>query len=158
MEQALIQLRNVAKRFGDQIILKDINLDIFRGQITTIIGKSGGGKSVLLKHIIGLIKPDTGQVLFDGHSSSKLRRGSRNAVMGGFSYMFQHNALFESMTVFENIALPLKEGARLMEEKIRQRVQDRMAQLDLRSMYSGESKNRLRNTITGFIISSIYDR
>ena len=150
MEQTLIQLRNVSKRFGDQIILKDVNLDIRRGRITTIIGKSGGGKSVLLKHIIGLIKPDSGEVLFDGQLLSKLDKKARNAVMARFSYMFQHNALFESTTVFENIALPLKEGTMLVEEEIRQRVQDRMAQLDLKgidhkypSQISGGMKKRV---------------
>ena len=150
MEQPLIQLSNVSKRFGDQVILKDVNLDIPRGQITTIIGKSGGGKSVLLKHIIGLIKPDSGQVLFDGRPLSKFDNRAKNAVMERFSYMFQHNALFESMTVFENIALPLKEGTALTEEEMRKRVQDRMAQLDLKgtdhkypSQISGGMKKRV---------------
>jgi phospholipid/cholesterol/gamma-HCH transport system ATP-binding protein len=150
MEDPLIRLINVSKRFGDQVVLKDINLDIHRGRITTIIGKSGGGKSVLLKQIIGLIKPDTGQVLFDGRPLSKLRKVERNAVMERFSYMFQQNALFESMTVFENIALPLTERATLTEEEIRQRVRDRMAQLDLEgidrkypSQISGGMKKRV---------------
>ena len=131
MNQPLIQFKNVSKRFGKQIVLKDANLSIYEGEVTTLIGKSGEGKSVLLKHIIGLMRPDSGQILFRGKTLSKMRKKERRELKRKFSYMFQSNALFDSMTVFENIALPLKEGDNLHEEKIKTMVHEKMRQLDL---------------------------
>ena len=131
MKEALVQLKNVTKRFGDQYVLKDANLSIYRGEVTTIIGKSGVGKSVLLKHIIGLLEPDSGEILFRGRSISDMSRVERKALKKKFSYMFQSNALFDSMTIFENIALPLKEGSRMSDARIKSLVLDKMKQLDL---------------------------
>ena len=108
MNKPLIQFQNVSKRFGKQIVLKDANLSIYEGEVTTLIGKSGEGNSVLLKHIIGLMRPDSGQILFKGKTLSKMRKKERRELKRKFSYMFQSNALFDSMTVFENISLPLK--------------------------------------------------
>jgi len=134
MEQPLIELQNVSKRFGEQAVLEDINLKIYKGQVTTIIGKSGEGKSVLLKHLIGLLEPDSGRVLFNGQSLTGLRKQARRAVKKKFSYMFQNNALFDSLTVYENIGLPLKEGTRLSEMDIKERVHDKMSLLDLKDI------------------------
>ncbi|MFH1489374.1 MAG: ATP-binding cassette domain-containing protein [Pseudomonadota bacterium] len=150
MQQPLIQFRNVEKRFGSLTVLKDANFSIQQGEVTTIIGKSGEGKSVLLKHIIGLIEPDSGEILFRGRPISRMGKEERRALKKKFSYMFQNNALFDSMTIFENIALPLKEGTRLSDEIIRERVLDRMQQLDLKgiedkypSQISGGMKKRV---------------
>ena len=131
MNQLLIQFKNISKKFGQQVVLKEANLNIYQGEVTTIIGKSGEGKSVLLKHIIGLLQPDSGQILFKGQSFSEMRKGERRGLKKTFSYMFQSNALFDSMTVFENIALPLKEGNNLPETRIRNLVRGKMEQLDL---------------------------
>ncbi len=131
MNQPLIQFKNISKKFGQQVVLKEANLSIYQGEVTTIIGKSGEGKSVLLKHIIGLLQPDSGQILFKGQSFSDMRKGERRDLKKKFSYMFQSNALFDSMTVFENIALPLKEENNLPEEKILNLVRGKMEQLDL---------------------------
>jgi len=131
MNQPLIQFKNISKKFGQQVVLKEANLSLYQGEVTTIIGKSGEGKSVLLKHIIGLLQPDSGQILFKGQSFSEMRKGERRDLKKKFSYMFQSNALFDSMTVFENIALPLKEGNNLPEAKIRNLVTGKMGQLDL---------------------------
>ncbi|MFC1534320.1 ATP-binding cassette domain-containing protein [Thermodesulfobacteriota bacterium] len=134
MEQPLIQLKNVSKRFGTQTVLKEVNLDINQGEIITIIGKSGEGKSVLLKHIIGLLEPDSGQVFYNGKPLSRLSKNERDEVKSQFSYMFQSNALFDSMTVFENIALPLEEGTFQPYDEIKGKVEQKLEQLDLQGI------------------------
>jgi len=123
----LIELKNVTKRFGEKTVLDRVNLTILEGDITTIIGKSGEGKSVLLKHIIGLLKPDEGEILFNGKQLKGLTRKEQKSFKQQISYMFQNNALFDSLTVFENIALPLREKTRLDEDAIKSKV---LAQID----------------------------
>ena len=126
MEAPLIEFRDVTKRFNDKTVLERVNLQIYEREVTTIIGLSGTGKTVLLKHIIGLLKPDEGTILFRGTPLEKIRR--RDLPM---SYMFQGNALFDSMTVFENIALPLLETTNLSRPEVRQRVMTRVEQMEL---------------------------
>lgn len=130
----LIQLRNITKGFGGRTILKNASLDIRRNEITAIIGKSGGGKSVLVKHIIGLIEPDSGDIVFDGQAYSKMSRRQFSAVKKRCSYMFQNNALFDSMTVFENIALPLREKFVFKRRQIEDKVRARIEQLELQEV------------------------
>ena len=146
----LIELRNVSKRFGQQVVLDDVSLTINRGEITTIIGMSGVGKSVLLKHIIGLITPDSGEIFFQGRNISKLSRREKSEVKRKFSYMFQGTALFDSMTVYENIALPLKENNHLSENVLERMVMGKMDQLDIRSMankYPSELSGGMRKRV-----------
>ena len=150
MNQPLIEFKNVAKQFGRQNVLNGVNLIIYSGQITTIIGKSGVGKSVLLKHMIGLMAPDKGQVFFNGRPLNDLKTVERKAVMRKFSYMFQEAALFDFLTVYENVALPLRERTALNEDKIRQQVNGKLKQLDLQeidakypSQISGGMKKRV---------------
>jgi len=131
MTVPLIQFNRVFKRFGDNAVLKGVDLSIFRGQVTAIIGKSGIGKSVLLKHIIGLLEPDEGQILFKGQALADMTAAERRAVKMKFSYMFQGTALFDSMTVYDNVALPLKEKGRTPLRDIERRVREKLAQLDL---------------------------
>jgi phospholipid/cholesterol/gamma-HCH transport system ATP-binding protein len=131
MTNPLIQFDGVFKSFGDNIVLKGVDLSIYQGQVTTIIGKSGIGKSVLLKHIIGLLEPDAGEILFRGQALTAMTSAERKAVKMKFSYMFQGTALFDSMTVYDNVALPLKEKNRVPFQKIERRVRDKLAQLDL---------------------------
>ncbi len=131
MAVPLVEFRGVTKRFGTKTVLDKVNFVIFKGDITTIIGKSGVGKSVLLKHIIGLLRPDEGEILFNGKELKNMSRKERKALMRQVSYMFQNNALFDSLTVFENIALPLREKTRLREKAIRKKVQARMEQMEL---------------------------
>jgi phospholipid/cholesterol/gamma-HCH transport system ATP-binding protein len=127
----LVELKNVTKRFDKKTVLDMVNLTIFEGDITTIIGKSGVGKSVLLKHIIGLLKPDEGEILFNGKRLKGMTRKERKSFKQQVSYMFQNNALFDSLTVFENIALPLREKTRLNEDAIRSRVLAQIDQMEL---------------------------
>lgn len=131
MTQPLIQFNQVYKSFGDNHVLKGIDLSIYAGEITSIIGKSGEGKSVLLKHIIGLMKPDAGVILFKGRQLSEMPPSERKTLKRQFSYMFQGTALFDSMNVFENIALPLKEKSRFSKAEVSKRVKKRMHALDI---------------------------
>ncbi|HQL91439.1 MAG TPA: ATP-binding cassette domain-containing protein [Syntrophales bacterium] len=126
MATPLIEFKDVSKRFNDKTVLEGVNLQIYEREITTIIGLSGTGKTVLLKHIIGLLKPDEGTILFRGQPLEKIRK--RDLPM---SYMFQGNALFDSMTVFENIALPLLETTNLSRSEVRRRVMARVEQMEL---------------------------
>ncbi|MBW1775734.1 MAG: ATP-binding cassette domain-containing protein [Deltaproteobacteria bacterium] len=130
-ETPLIEFKDVTKRFSERTILNRINLRIYEGQVTTIIGKSGTGKSVLLKHIIGLLKPDEGTILFRGKPIGKMTKPEWNEYTGQISYMFQNNALFDSMTVFENLAFPLRQTTTLSRKTIEERVMTRIAQIEL---------------------------
>jgi phospholipid/cholesterol/gamma-HCH transport system ATP-binding protein len=150
MTVPLIEFNQVFKRFGDNAVLKGVDLSIFQGQVTAIIGKSGIGKSVLLKHIIGLLEPDKGEIRFQGQAINTMPAAARRAVKMKFSYMFQGTALFDSMTVYENVALPLKEKGRVAFRDIQRRVRDKLAQLDLAgiedqypSQLSGGMKKRV---------------
>jgi len=127
----IIEFKNVTKRFGARTILDRVNLQIPEGEVTTIIGKSGEGKSVLLKHIIGLLRPDAGSVLFRGKPIEKMKRREWNAYLRQVSYMFQNNALFDSKTVYENVAMPLSKYPDLGKTEIRKKVMARLEQTEL---------------------------
>ena len=127
----IIEFKNLTKRFGRRTILDRVNLQIPEGDVTTIIGKSGEGKSVLLKHIIGLLKPEEGSVLFRGQPIEKMKRKEWNAYLSKVSYMFQNNALFDSKTIYENVALPLMKFNGLTKKQIHARVMARIEQTEL---------------------------
>ncbi len=129
----MIQVIDLHKSFNGQKVLDGINLTIPKGQITVVIGKSGVGKSVLLKHIIGLLKPDRGQILVDGIDIATLRGQSLREFKKHFAVLFQGGALFDSLNVFENIAFPLREKTSLPEAEIAQRVRLRLEQMHLAS-------------------------
>lgn len=131
MKTPLIEFREVTKSFDEKIVLDRINLEIYENQITTVIGKSGSGKSVLLKHIIGLLSPDEGSILFRGKPVGTMKKGEWNEYRSKISYMFQNNALFDSMTVFENIALPLRQTTKLRKKAIERKVMLRIEQMEL---------------------------
>lgn len=131
MTEPLIEFRKVTKRFGSKTVLDGANLKIYEGEVTTIIGLSGAGKSVLLKHIIGLLKPDAGEILFRGKPLANMNRAEKIQNFAQISYMFQNNALFDSLTVYENVALPLTETTRLSREEIHRRVMERIEQMEL---------------------------
>jgi phospholipid/cholesterol/gamma-HCH transport system ATP-binding protein len=131
MTHPLIEFRNVHKTLGSTYVLRGTNLKIPKGKITTIIGKSGTGKSVFFKHIIGLLTPDAGEIICDGKAMSEMTRAERWEWRGKFSYMFQNMALFDSMTVYDNVALPLDQGTTMSRDEIRTKVHERLQQLDL---------------------------
>ena len=130
----MIKLVGVEKTLGGQPVLRGVNLDIPKGKLTTIIGRSGEGKSVLLKHMIGLLQPDRGQVWVADIELSRLRGHALNEVRKRFSMLFQGAALFDSLTVFENVAFPLREKLRLPEEKVTSRVEEKLEQVGLAGM------------------------
>jgi len=127
----LIEFRKVTKQFGKKVVLDRVNLQIFEGEITAIIGLSGAGKTILLMHIIGLLTPDKGEILFQGREVSSMSKKELSSHFARISYMFQHNALFDSLNVYENIALPLKEKSSLSKSQIHQKVVARMEQMEL---------------------------
>ena len=131
MREPVIRFEKVCKSFGRNVVLRDVDLNIFEGEVTAIIGKSGAGKSVFLKHIIGLLKPDSGKIFFKGRSLSGMKRKELTELKNHFSYMFQNNALFDSLTVYENIALPLKEKTRMKPEEIQENVLKQTSQLEI---------------------------
>lgn len=127
----MIKLIDLRKSFGRQKVLDGLDLEIEAGKITVIIGRSGGGKSVLLKHIIGLLRPDSGEVLIDGVDITKLGDRDLNEIRKKFGMLFQEAALFDSMTVGENVAFPLREHTRMKEGEIRETVADRLRAVGL---------------------------
>jgi phospholipid/cholesterol/gamma-HCH transport system ATP-binding protein len=131
MNPPIIEFKNVTKRFDNRTILDRINLKIYEGDVTTIIGKSGEGKSVLLKHIIGLLRPDEGSVLIRGRPIEKMRPREWNSYLAQISYMFQNNALFDSKTVYQNVSMPLRKFNQLSKSQVKEKVMARLAQTEL---------------------------
>ncbi|OEU44490.1 MAG: ABC transporter ATP-binding protein [Desulfobacterales bacterium S7086C20] len=130
----MIKLVDIDKSFKNQKVLDKLNLEISSGEITVIIGQSGGGKSVLLKHIIGLIRPDKGEVLIEGVDIACLNDRKLNEIRKNFGMLFQGAALFDSMTVGENVAFPLNEHTRLTRSQIDEIVQQKLLQVGLRDV------------------------
>jgi len=119
----MIVIENLVKRFGDNVVLNGVNLEIKDGQTTVVIGPSGCGKTVLLKHIIGLLKPDEGAIRINGEDITKLNFRQLSRIRKKFGMVFQSSALFDSMTVYENVGLALTMFSRWPEERIREKVQ-----------------------------------
>jgi phospholipid/cholesterol/gamma-HCH transport system ATP-binding protein len=112
----MIELRNVHKRFGKQVVLDGVDFDVREGETVALLGPSGTGKSVLLKHIIGLIHPDTGTIIVDDREVGKLRRNDLASLRSQIGYVFQNGALFDSMNVFENIRLGITDEDKFRDE------------------------------------------
>jgi len=130
----VIRIQGLRKSFGGQPVLQGMDLDVATGEIMIIIGRSGGGKSVLLKHLLGLVRPDAGAVLVDGTDITKLRGAALEAVRRRYGVVFQGGALFDSMSVFDNVAFPLREKTALGAAEITQRVEEKLDQVGLRDM------------------------
>ena len=120
----MIGIKNVSKSFNHHKVLDRVNLTIAAGQTTVIIGRSGSGKSVLLKHMIGLMAPDAGTVLVGGVDVGTLKGAELDALRMKFGMLFQNAALFDSMTAFENVAFPLVEHSTMPPDAVRQRVHE----------------------------------
>ena len=140
----MIKLVELHKSFGQQRVLDGLNLDIEDGKITVIIGGSGGGKSVLLKHIIGLLKPDSGQVIVDGVDIASLNDRSLNEVRKKFGMLFQEAALFDSMNVMGNVAFPLREHTGKKEKEIREIVKEKLKAVGLTGV-----ENKMPSELSG---------
>jgi phospholipid/cholesterol/gamma-HCH transport system ATP-binding protein len=131
MSVPIIKLVDVVKDFGTQRILDKANLEIFPGKTTVIAGGSGQGKSVTLKLILGLLKPDSGRILVKGRDVAVMGRRELNKIRAHFGVLFQGSALLDSLNVFDNVALPLRERTKLSRGEIRERVINTLVQLGL---------------------------
>jgi phospholipid/cholesterol/gamma-HCH transport system ATP-binding protein len=131
---ALIELRGVSKRFGANRVLDGLDLEIERGETMVVIGGSGSGKSVLLKHIIGLLQPDSGEVVVDGIAVGGLRGVALKEFRKRFGMLFQGAALFDSLSVLDNVAFGLREHTRLRQAEIRERVRGKLEMVGLRDV------------------------
>jgi phospholipid/cholesterol/gamma-HCH transport system ATP-binding protein len=122
----MIELKNVKKSFGAKNVLNGVNLTINKGETIVIIGKSGCGKSVMLKHIVGLLKPDEGDVIIEGKSIIGIKEKELYNIRKKFGFLFQGAALFDSMNVEENVGLGLKENLRLPHSEIKRIVAEKL--------------------------------
>jgi len=127
----VIRVAHLSKSFNGQKVLDDINLEIGEGEIVAILGQSGAGKSVLLKHIIGLLKPDDGSVEMDGKNIALMSEDELLALRKRIGYLFQEGALYDFMTVEENVAFPLREHSTLSSKQIKEKVLATLKSLDL---------------------------
>ena len=130
----MIRVQGLHKSFGRQPVLRGLDLDIATGEIMVVIGRSGGGKSVLLKHLVGLLRPDAGTVAVDGVEITRLRGGELDRVRERYGVVFQGGALFDSMSVAENVAFPLREKTKLGRAEIWGRVKEKLEQVGLKGM------------------------
>src|SRR5712691_7151272 len=121
-----ISVRGLTKSFGKQTVLEDITCDIPKGKITLMLGPSGTGKSVFLKHLMGLLKPDRGEIWIDGKNLPTLRSRELYQIRRKFGVLFQDGALFGSMNVYDNVAFPLREHTRKSEKEIGQIVNEKL--------------------------------
>jgi phospholipid/cholesterol/gamma-HCH transport system ATP-binding protein len=126
-----VSIRGLTKSFGPKTVLEDITFDIPKGHVSVILGPSGTGKSVFLRHLIGLLRPDRGQVWVDGHNVPDLRSRDLLAVRRKFGVLFQDGALFGSMSVYDNTAFPLREHTRKSEKEIRAVVMEKLDMVGL---------------------------
>jgi len=120
----MIELIDIHKSFGNHKVLDRVNLKVKNGESMVVIGRSGSGKTVLIKHIIGLLKPDTGEVWVDGIKVNELREKELNLLRRRFGMLFQYAALFDSMTVGENVGFALMQNTKMKREKIEERVRE----------------------------------
>jgi phospholipid/cholesterol/gamma-HCH transport system ATP-binding protein len=145
-----IELVHVGVRFGDNVVLDDVSFNVERGEVAVIIGGSGAGKTTLGRVIMGLLPPTTGSVYVDGQDLSRMSQKERHAVRAKFGMVFQYSALLDSLTVMDNVALPLVEHEELDENEVRERVRALLDILDLKgcddllpSELSGGMKKRV---------------
>src|SRR5438132_2006671 len=127
----MIGVRSLVKRIGAQEILRGVDLEVGRGETLAIIGRSGGGKSVLLKHLIGLMRPDAGEIWIEGQSIIDMSERHLASIRQKVGILFQGSALFDSMTVAENIAFPLREAGERDPKVLRKRVSEMLEVVEL---------------------------
>jgi len=132
MSKPLLQVRDLVQKIGSQEILKGMNLDIYAGETLVLLGKSGGGKSVFLRHLIGLMHPVSGNIFFEGEDITKLKERQLEPVRRKIGMLFQDGALFDSMNVFDNVAFPLRERGERNPAVIQQKVEESLARVNMR--------------------------
>src|SRR5262245_32722835 len=146
----MIEVEGLTKRFGSQPVLRGIDLTVPDGSITVIIGRSGGGKSVFLRHLLGLVRPDAGRILVDGVDVTRLSARGMDRVRERYGVVFQGGALFDSMTCAENVAFPLREKTALARGEIAERVAtslDRVGLADVGGKFPAEVSGGMRKRV-----------
>ncbi len=141
---AMIEVINVHKNFGDLPVLRGVNLSVEKGESMTVIGGSGSGKSVLIKHIIGLLYPDKGRVIVDGQVLNDLDEHGLNELRKKFGMLFQMAALFDSLSVWENVGFSLKQHTKLPDREIRKIVTEKLALVGLKDV-----ENKMPSELSG---------
>jgi len=127
----LVQVKSLSKSFGKQVVLKEISLEVGQGETLSVLGRSGTGKSVLLKLIIGLHKPDSGSIRVNGEDVTKLGLKELNEVRKKVGFLFQQAALYDSLSIEENVAFPLRRHSNMSEEESRKRVRELLASVGM---------------------------
>ena len=127
----MIELANISKSFGNQTVLKGISAQFEKGRVNFVIGRSGSGKSVMTKCTVGLLEPDSGNVLFDGRNFTAMNLKQRKEIRKEIGMLFQGSALFDSMTVEENVMFPLKMFSEMPIEEMKARVQHCLNRVEL---------------------------
>ncbi|MBD3344531.1 MAG: ATP-binding cassette domain-containing protein [Chitinivibrionales bacterium] len=141
----MLKIEHLKKHFGSQLVLDDINLDVNQGDVLAIIGESGGGKSVILKHVIGMMIPDGGRILFRDKviNSPTTKPSDFNKIRHHFGMLFQGAALFDSMSVGENIAFPLRERTSYTEEEIQEIMEEALEMVGLQKAFQEKTPAEL---------------
>jgi phospholipid/cholesterol/gamma-HCH transport system ATP-binding protein len=146
----MIKVEGLTKSFGRQKVLRELSLDVATGTITIVIGRSGGGKSVFLKHLIGLMRADAGRILVDGVDISRLRGRALDEIRRTYGVVFQGGALFDSMSCFDNVAFPLREKVRTPADELTKRVEAALMQVGLEGVgpkYPAEISGGMRKRV-----------
>lgn len=146
----MIEIIDLHKSFDGQEVLGGVNLKISEKELIAIIGESGGGKSVLLKHLIGILKPDKGKVLVEDEDITKLSGRELDQIRGKFGVVFQGGALFDSLTIYDNIAFPLKEKTKLTKKEIDEKVKEALEDVGLKGIekkYPAEISGGMRKRV-----------
>ena len=146
----MIKVVGLRKAFGGQSVLNGIDLEVPDGSITIIIGRSGGGKSVFLKHLIGLLQPDAGRIMVDGVEITRLSGRALDEVRRTYGVVFQGGALFDSMSCWDNVAFPLREKVRTPPDALAKRVEASLAQVGLEGVggkYPAEISGGMRKRV-----------
>jgi len=144
MKKIALEVKNLKKRFGDKIVLRDLSFQLEKGEIMGLFGGSGTGKSVVLRSIIGLEKPDSGEILFENQNIVNSSERELLKIRTKIGYVFQNGALFDSLTIEENLAYPLEEHTQLNERQIQQKVMEMLSLVDLQN-----SNKLLPNELSG---------
>src|SRR5215813_4974891 len=127
----VIQFKNIVKSFGPKTVLNDVSFDVPTGSVFFIIGASGVGKSVLIKHLVGLLYPDAGEIFLDGEEISRFDEKAMYPVRKKCAMVFQHSTLFDSMTCLENVALPLRKHRGYAPREALERARERLVQVNM---------------------------
>jgi phospholipid/cholesterol/gamma-HCH transport system ATP-binding protein len=140
----MIKVQHLTKTLGDQKVLKNISFEVSQGEILVFLGPSGTGKTVLLKHLIGLLRPDSGSVIINGQDITKLDPKGLLNMRKDFGYLFQEGALYDFMNVFDNVAFPLREHTKLSYPQIRKRIEEVLEMVDLHDV-----ENKMPSELSG---------